>query len=131
MTDKQGNSERSREKPRSATFSEPSLVPLQPATAKDTPNFLLDGEGLPRGAQRLFKDTGTTTLGVLGPAEKPRALQKHPTGFLGRHPGFDKSLRHEHLQPSPARHKAQGRCSAEAWTAILGCHGGLLRPQAS
>lgn len=57
MIDKQGNERIGESRALPATFSEPSLVPLQPATAEDPPNFPLEKGGLPRGAQRLFKGT--------------------------------------------------------------------------
>lgn len=56
MIDKQGNERIGESRALPATFSEPSLVPLQPATAED-PLTSHRKRGLPRGAQRLFKGT--------------------------------------------------------------------------
>lgn len=57
MIDKQENSEHYRQLS-STAFSEPNLVPLQPATSKNPQ--LHGNRGLLRGAQRLFKDNSLT-----------------------------------------------------------------------
>lgn len=58
MTDQQENNEHYRQLS-STAFSEPNLVPLQPATSKDPP-LSTGNRGLLRGAQRLFKGNSLT-----------------------------------------------------------------------